>query len=452
MTNEQQTITANFNAPIQLPQINQPGYTFGGWLENNRAVRFTTMPLGNRTLVASFNARNYTLSFTSELGTPPAPIEAAFESSVNLPTMSVEHFTFKGWQGPNGMVQGSFQVPLDGASFKAVFEPVEYTISFSGEGINIPPITVPFEGAISLPSPTKDGHRFSGWTLNGQAFNTTQMPGENITLVGQFEPVELTLRFISEGQVIRQSTLFVNDTFSLPTAQKRGHTFEGWFDGNTQVRNGVMPARNLTLQARFLINSYPVVLNDHEASETIRVEYDSVFELPEKERIGYRFNGWSYNNQIVESITISDITHELTAVYEPLTAVIQFSTPSETLRLQLTTDETINQLSSLNVPSGYIWQGYFTSPFGAGEPVTSGWLVDNAHGLNIYPYYSNLNQTYEVSTGRLSTTPFYHGPTGEPLNNEGNVVPWLEIITFTTLSVGLIGLTILSKGGKHENI
>jgi hypothetical protein len=449
ITGEQTTLTANFNAPIQMPQIIEPGYTFGGWLENNRAVRFTTMPLGNRTLVASFNARNYTISFSAEIGSAPASIQAAYRSSVSLPTMNVEHYTFKGWQGPNGLIEGSMSVPIDGASLTAVFEPKLYTVSFSGEGIELPPVELEFDAPISLPTPSRSGYRFTGWTLNGQPFNTSKMPGENITLVGAFEKTELVLRLVSEGRTIQETTLYHNDAFTLPTAQKRGHTFDGWYEGNNRIRNGAMPARNMTLEARFLINSYPVTFNDHDSTVTERFVYETLATLPSPERLGYRFTGWAANGQIIEQLLISDAVYELTAVYQPLVASMIFVTPLQQFEASLTTNQPLANLNPLNVPDGYSWVGYFTLPFGAGESIQAGRMIDNAHDTMMVPYYLRAGQVFESSSNRLSTEPYYYGNLDSPVSHP-EAFPWFESITFITTSMALIGLYVASKGGKRD--
>ncbi len=449
MTNEQTTITTNFGLPIQLPQINQPGYTFGGWLENNRPVRFTTMPSGNRTLVASFNARSYPISFSSEKGTAPASIQGTYRSTIQLPVMNVDHFIFKGWQGPDGLIQGSFQVPLNGASFAAVFEPKLYTISFIAEGVEVPNLEFPFDSPMTLPTPTKAGYRFTGWTLNGLPYSQTKMPGENITLTATFEKVELILRLVSEGRTIRETTLYLNDSFTLPVAQKRGHTFDGWYEGNTRIRDGVMPARNLTLEARFLINSYPVTFVDHDSALTERFVYESTVALPVRERLGYRFIGWARNGQVIDQLVMTDAIIELSAVYQPLVASMTFITPLQQFEASITTNQPLSNLNPLNVPDGYTWVGYFTAPFGAGETIQSGRMIDNAHDTMMYPYYLRAGQVFESSSNLLSTEPYYFGNFDTPVSHtEG--FPWFESITFITTSMALIGLYVASKGGKWD--
>jgi uncharacterized repeat protein (TIGR02543 family) len=449
LSNEETFITDNFGSPIQLPQINQPGYAFGGWLENNLPVRFTTMPIGNRTLIASFNARSYTITFNSEKGIAPAPIQGAYQSIIQLPMMDLEHFTFLGWQGPNGLIQGSFQVPLNGASFTAVFEPKLYTISFIAEGVEIPKLEVPFDTPITLPTPSKAGYRFTGWTINGTPYSQSKMPGENITLTATFEKVELILRLVSEGLTIRESTLYLNDSFTVPTAQKRGHTFDGWYEGNTRIRDGLMPARNLTLEARFLINSYPVSFVDHDSTVTERFVYERPVELPVRERLGYRFIGWARNGQVIDQLIMTDAVIELNAVYQPLIASMTFITPLQKFEASITTNQPLTNLNPLNVPDGYTWVGYFSLPFGVGEAIQAGRMIGNAHDTMMYPYYLRAGQVFESSSNLLSTEPYYFGNFDTPVSHTKGF-PWFESITFITTSMALVGLYVASKGGKWD--
>ena len=444
ITGEQTTLTANFNAPIQMPQIIQPGYFFGGWLENNRAVRFTTMPLGNRTLVASFNPRPFTISFSSELGTAPEAISAPYRSSVNLPNLTAEHYTFKGWQGPSGTIQGAFEVPLNGATLKAVFEPKLYTLSFAGpEGVQISPLMFEYNQAISLPNPTLEGYRFTGWYLDGEPFSKTQMPGENITIEARFERAEVTLRLISDNQLIRESRLIVGDAFTLPTVAKLGYTFMGWYEGNTRVLAGAMPAKNMTLEARLLINSYNVTYVS-EAPQVIRTEFNSSVQLPPLEEIGYRFLGWQYQGQMIESLIMPAQPIELNAIFQPLNMKITFATPLQVIEMSITTDVELSGLSTLSVPSEYVWLGYFTQPFGGGDSLNDGLLVDDAYSLRIYPYYLRAGQTFNPSIGRLSTDPYYFGDF-EPIVEEAIGVPWVEVISFFTVSVTILTIYLASR-------
>jgi uncharacterized repeat protein (TIGR02543 family) len=275
------------------------------------------------------------------------------------------------------------------------------------------------------------------------------MPGENITLEARFERAAVTLRLVVDNQTIQQSTLNVNDGFSLPTPQKLGYTFDGWFEGSTRVRAGSMPARNLTLEARFLVNSYLVTYIDAEVTSQ-RIEFNTLVPLPEKEKLGYRFIGWSQNGSIVESVTMPAGPVELTALYEPFSAFMAFSTPTQTLQLTLTTDQSVQGLNPLSVPSGYTFLGYYTQPFGGGDGVSSGYEIENAHAVSFYPFYVSSSQTFAPSGARLSTQPYYQGAVST-LPVQDVTFPWIEVISFLFFSVSLLGLYGWSKGGlKYE--
>ena len=66
---------------------------------------------------------------------------------------------------------------------------VAYTISFdSNGGSAVDSITV-FDGEIAVKpvDPTRDGYRFVGWTLNGEAYDFTTPVTEDLQLVAQWE-------------------------------------------------------------------------------------------------------------------------------------------------------------------------------------------------------------------------------------------------------------------------
>ena len=319
ITNEFTLLTADFETPLNLPIMVQEGYTFEGWLENNRPVRYTQMPEGDRTLIGAFKAKNYILNFSSEIGDLPAPIEGPYQSMISLPEMRVDHHHFKGWEGPDGLLQGVFEMPLHGATLKAVFEPKTYSIQLIDNGTLLPPLTAPYQSLIDLPTPSRLGYQFMGWTLDGTLIN---------------------------------------------------------------------------------------------------------------------------------ELTMSEKPIELISVYEPKAVSLTFKTPHQSFQTLLTTDQPITSMAPLNVPDRYIWIGYFTLPFGNGENLIPGRMIQNADTTLVFPYYLRADQTFETSTGRLSLNPYYLGNLDAPVNNEITMVPWGEIITFISFSLTIIGLYVISKGVK----
>ena len=92
--------------------------------------------------------------------------------------------------------------------------PVEHTVTFAGEGVNVPAQTVADGGVAQKPAdPVREGFTFAGWTLDGVAYDFTAPVTGNITLTANWTenvvvPTEYTVTFVDgEGNVIVAQTV-----------------------------------------------------------------------------------------------------------------------------------------------------------------------------------------------------------------------------------------------------
>jgi len=90
---------------------------------------------------------------------------------------------------------------------------------------------------------------------------------------------------------------------SLPSPTKEGYSFDGWYtdkDLTTAFVENRMPSENITLYAKWMVNTYNVTLNANggtfggdENTKVISVTYSSPYgELPTPTRSGRGFAGW----------------------------------------------------------------------------------------------------------------------------------------------------------------
>lgn len=82
----------------------------------------------------------------------------------------------------------------------------------------------------------------------------------------------------------------------MPT--KDGYTFDGWYDAETggtkwNFATNKMPAKNVTLYARFTVKSYTATFDKDGTTTTQTVNYDSLIQEPTAPtKDGYTFTGW----------------------------------------------------------------------------------------------------------------------------------------------------------------
>lgn len=135
----------------------------------------------------------------------------------------------------------------------------------------------------SLPeTPTKEGHTFTGWYLDEDC--TQPYDGRPITedmqLYAGWEINKYTVSFNSNGgEAVEALTVDWNSTPSeLPTPTREGHTFLGWFDGDSAYDNAPITA-DKTLTAHWQINTYTVTfMSDGEVYKEIVVEWGTSFQ------------------------------------------------------------------------------------------------------------------------------------------------------------------------------
>ena len=97
-----------------------------------------------------------------------------------------------------------------------------------------------------LEAPTKFGHRFIGWTYEGQETPQLELTvdtaaGGNKTYVANWEGNKHVITLNTDGGTLPSDTVTVTygEPYELPIPEKEGHLFLGWYIGNTKIQNGI---------------------------------------------------------------------------------------------------------------------------------------------------------------------------------------------------------------------
>ena len=158
------------------------GYTFAGWKINGAAATKTTTLGGtayteNITLEATWTAIGYTISYTLNNGTVTGnPTSYTIESNaITLKNPTRTGYTFAGWSGTGltGISNTSVTIAKGSTgnrSYTANWTANTYKISYSGlEGatLSTKPTQHTYGKTTAVGNPTKPGHTFAGWQING---------------------------------------------------------------------------------------------------------------------------------------------------------------------------------------------------------------------------------------------------------------------------------------------
>lgn len=245
------------------------------------------------------------------------------------------------WDFENDVIEGNTTIYAKWASNK-------YTVSFElngGEG-SIASQTVPENGlAIEPAAPKRTGYTFEGWTLDGAKYDFATSVTKNITLVAQWKINEYKVTFDTNGgSAIASQTVSYNSCPKAVTGPtKVGHTFDGWTVSGNMIPD--ITTYNVkddtTFVAAWAVNNYTVSFNSLLVTiDTQTVSYNGYPKaVTDPTEEGFRFVGWTLDDEIIDDITTVQITEDTTfiakwaKVYNVETASVEHATitvdPSE---------------------------------------------------------------------------------------------------------------------------
>lgn len=281
--------------------------------EGNDAVSFL-MPYAPLTLTLTAD-KLYTVTLDASGGDPIRPIQYTVESEAFLlPTPVRTGYIFLGWTG-EGITepQKTMEIPQGSTgdrTYTANWQVIEYTIITLLEGGNAGSSEVYFytvEQTVTLPTPTRTGYTFLGWTGEGI---TTPQPNVTIpkgstgdkTYIENWELTEYTIIMDLDGGSGQEKVVYTitDEDFELPTPTRNGYEFVGWTGERittpqTSVKIPKGSTGNKAYTANWKVIRYTITLvtNGGAVIASIRYTVEDSVTLPiPPERPGYEFAGW----------------------------------------------------------------------------------------------------------------------------------------------------------------
>ena len=161
------------------------------------------------------------------------------------------------------------------------------------------------KGQTNLPTPTKSGYTFLGYSSssNGNTNYSTNINNiteiDNKEIYATWQVITYNISYnLNGGSISGQKTTYnVEESFTLPTPTKTGHSFAGWTgsNGNTKQTSVTIPKgtiNNLSYTANWNTNSYQVDVNPIIDGTT----YNSGLS-------GYTFDVWVNGNLVADDVT-----------------------------------------------------------------------------------------------------------------------------------------------------
>ncbi|TVR08840.1 MAG: hypothetical protein EA401_13465 [Planctomycetota bacterium] len=248
VTNPESTEVVFGDTYGELPSLTRTGYTFDGWLDpDGEMVDGDTVVaiVGAHTLTAQWTAIEVVVQLDPQNGETPQTREVAFGAVYgDLPTPERTGFTFIGWfddpqDGNEITAESVMNIPNDHSIF-ALWDADDIEVSFASQGgsselSQVVTLEAPYG---DLPTPTRTGYTFQGWFDAAEGgsqitADTLVSTAEDHTLYAQWtaNSYEVSFDNLAGYEVDDIIVVFDQPYTNLPTPEREGFTFQGWYTG-----------------------------------------------------------------------------------------------------------------------------------------------------------------------------------------------------------------------------
>ena len=306
---------------------------FTGWTYGSSTSTNITIPQGStgkKEFTANFvhvNPDTYTITYILNGGTVSEsnPDSYTIKSDViTLHNPTKEGYTFTGWAG-TGLSSPTMTVTIPkrstgNRSYEANYSLDSYTISYTGitpsevSSFNLPENYTVETDTFALPTPSREGYTFDGWTgSNGTTPGSVTINKGTTgakTYTAHFTPIDYTISYNLNGGTVTgtNETSYTVETgvIVLINPTKEGYTFKGWSgtdltgNENTSVTIPSGATGNREYVANYTANKYDVIFEKNGTGVTgTMADQELTYDVQDNlttnsyERAGYIFNGWN---------------------------------------------------------------------------------------------------------------------------------------------------------------
>ena len=353
---------------ITLKSPTKDGAEFTGWLYNGKIINELKDVYEDVTLVAVWGEEVFDITYTLNGGSvnnnPTVYTKETTLITLNAPIR--DGYEFVEWQ-LNGKKITSITSENNGdLHLVAVWgAPIKYSITYvlnGGDNSHLNPNEYTIQSDdIILEQATKEGYRFTSWTLDGVSVDHIKSNSfGNKTLVANFELINYAIEYqLSGGENSKLNPDYYNienGDINLASPTKDGYVFTGWTLGEepiSKISAGSFGV--ITLKATWTAMSYNIIYNitnDVVNSQNVKTYTpEQSILLQPATRTGYKFIEWQLDGKKITQIdrgTSGDLT--LTPVWEIIEYVVMYKLNGGVNAYNNPLTYTINDSFTLNDP------------------------------------------------------------------------------------------------------
>ncbi|MBQ7760557.1 MAG: InlB B-repeat-containing protein [Clostridia bacterium] len=255
-------------------------------------------------LYAGFKYQEYTL--TLYIGESSVPEEILVEWGTHISSVQTETrvdgnavLTWSKSKNDTALANVfSGKVEGDMVLYSCEYAPV---IDFNAMGGNeVNSIVNRAGNTISLPTPKRENYTFMGWfDSTGTQFTSTAMPETSITLNAKWQ-ANIMLNE-NGGTDVQDITAPAGTAIELPTPERAGYIFAGWYNGNEKYTSTAMPENSIILTAKYYVSKKETVVLSSESSS-----YGTYFTYPTTYGFYYKLDLSHLVEAGIETIKITE--------------------------------------------------------------------------------------------------------------------------------------------------
>ncbi|PEJ58265.1 hypothetical protein CN692_08265 [Bacillus sp. AFS002410] len=268
---------------------------------------FTSSIYSSKTIYGKWKPAKYIVVYNTQDAGLVVSLKAEYNTLLEETIPTRTGYTFLGWyKEAEGKTLWNFATDkvTDNTILYAKWSINSYTVHFNSNGGNqVADKTANYNTGIASPSTTRTGYTLVGWSKDAAgkvAWNfATDKVTNDTTLYAKWQINSYKVSYVSNGgSTVPTQTANYNSVVNLPKPTKTGYAFAGWYKDaslKTPVGNSVTLTNNITLYAKWNINTYTVKFNSNGGSSVASktATYNGAISQPKSPtRKGYTFLGW----------------------------------------------------------------------------------------------------------------------------------------------------------------